>query len=306
MRILKTIHKKNVNEISCETKPYQRDLDPKRWKPLLKSMQKDGYWPQEVIVLNQDNENVDGQHRLKAAKEYGLTEIPCVIFHFNSIEEEAKKFDELNGYNSRQKPIDQWNSKRIWGDPIAKLVYKLNEDPRSTFKGMIKVKGNHTGPDKKKFTIPSIITLLCTICFNLRAPHYKNTDHNLSNKMQNDFRNLDYDEALKKGAMFLQWFRRFADENTTWYSQPCIPTIAIIYKSLQEQGKFTNPRKIPQIADKLKNFETSSNEWKHCSRSTKINMISGHLIRNYRAFLSDFDPFQGSRKTDIFFEARRR
>jgi len=287
MRILKTIYEEKPDNITSEVKDYQRPIEPNRLKKIKKSIEQHGYFPHEVIVVNQDDQCIDGQHRLQAAKDCDIEKIPIVKWQFNGIVEETEMFTHLNSFNTSLKSVYIWHSRKIWGCPIAKLVYKLHEDPNSPFYGMIRVKGNDNMKiDKKKFTIVSLIQLMNTICFNLRAPHYKYST--LNNTMETNFANLNYDEALAKGYEFIRWFKIFANTNINWYGQRLIPAISIAFKSLKEQGFLNNQTRNKKIANQIKNMNTSK-PFPNEHRTTKILAIKTHLMGRYSS-LSGWEP----------------
>lgn len=291
MRILKTIYEEETCNILGDTKEYQRPIEKSRLEKIKKSIGKHGYFPHEVIVLNQDNQCVDGQHRLQAAKDCNVTKIPCVKWYFNGIVEETEMFTHLNSFNTMLKSVYIWHSRKIWGCPIAEMVYKLHEDPDSPFYNMVRVKGNDSvRNDKKKFTIVSLIQLMNTLCFNLRAPHYKYST--LNNRMEQNFANLDYRDALAKGYEFMRWFKVFADNNPDWYGQRLIPAISIVFKSLKEQGFLDNQRRTNGFAKHLRSMSIIK-PFPNEHRSTKIMMIKTHLIGRYSS-LSRWEPFLAS------------
>lgn len=288
MRILKTIYLEDVENIPSEVKEYQRPIEKTRLSKIVKSIREHGYFPQAVLVLNQENQCVDGQHRLQAAKDCEIQKVPCVKWHFNGIVEETEMFTHLNSFNTMLKSVYIWHSRKIWGCPIAKMVYKLHEDPNSPFHGMIRVKGNDSiATEKKKLTIVSLIQLMNTLCFNLRAPHYNYSGVN--NTMENNFSNLDYDEALARGYEFMNWFRIFADRNNAWYGQRFIPAISIVFKSLKEQGYFTNANRNRRVASHLISMSVAK-PFPSEHRSTKIMMMKAHIVGRYTSF-RDWNPF---------------
>ncbi len=296
MRILRTIYKEKVSNIPTTVKEYQRPIEPIRLNNIKKSIIEnrttspafDGYFPQEVIVLNQDGEPVDGQHRLQAARDCGIEEVPCVKWHFDGIVDETKMFTHLNSFNTNLKAVYVWHSRKLWGCPIANMVYDLHENPDSPFHGIIRVKGNDSvRTDKKKFTIVSLIQLMNTICFNLRAPHFKYSK--LNTRMETNFANLNWENAITAGYDFMRWFKVFADQNPDWYGQRLIPAISIVYKSLKEQGFMNNQRRTAGFANHLKTMNIGK-PFPNEHRSTKIMMIKTHLMGRYGT-LSEFNPF---------------
>jgi len=53
--------------------PLQRDLKPEHVAKIQRSMQKRGFVPEKHIICNEEMQVVDGQHRLQAAKNLGIS-----------------------------------------------------------------------------------------------------------------------------------------------------------------------------------------------------------------------------------------
>lgn len=72
---------------------------------------------------------MDGQHRVLAAKEAGITELPCLISEGLSVYEEAERFVDLNVERTRLGANDLFRSQLVAGDPnalaVAGVVNKL-------------------------------------------------------------------------------------------------------------------------------------------------------------------------------------
>jgi len=69
---------------------------------------------------------VDGQHRvLGARKRPDITELPCLVFVVEKIEEEAAAFVELNTMRGPVKSIDAFKAKVLAGDPVALEIDRM-------------------------------------------------------------------------------------------------------------------------------------------------------------------------------------
>lgn len=75
LRELKVVYVKPEEISPNDYNPNRQD--PRDFELLLKSMREDGF-TQPIIVQRSTNQIVDGEHRWKAAKELGLTQIPIV------------------------------------------------------------------------------------------------------------------------------------------------------------------------------------------------------------------------------------
>lgn len=152
MKVVKTYQMIELSELKFGA-TYQRCIEPAREKRIAKSIREHGYWPQEVIIVNQNKEIIDGQHRVQAAKEVGVERVPISIVSFDTLKTEASFFAQKNNWNTNLKPVDFWYARLLAEDPYAKLMYQLNRDKDCLLYKRISVKGQKY--DEVRFPISS-------------------------------------------------------------------------------------------------------------------------------------------------------
>jgi len=107
---------------------YQRDLSDYRSV----SMARDWSWIAcGVIVVAERNGKryvVDGQHRVNAArKRSDITDLPCIVFRSNGIEEEARGFLVTQTARNAVTSVDKFRAMLAINDPHAMMVNELVE-----------------------------------------------------------------------------------------------------------------------------------------------------------------------------------
>jgi len=78
-----------------------------------------------VARLNKVYAVIDGQHRLAAARQAGLEEVPCTIIVANSIQERARLFVQLNRDRAAVRPIQQFWAEVAAGNEDAVAMRDL-------------------------------------------------------------------------------------------------------------------------------------------------------------------------------------
>jgi hypothetical protein len=173
---------------------YQRKLEPHRWKEVLGSMERTGVFAIESpIVINQNNEIVDGQHRVVAAEKYGFKKVLYVRYYFASEKCEAKYFKHMNKFNSKQKPVDYWFSAKMAGDRLANILYKLDEQDTSSLKNQIALKGKQTNT---KLSISQVLSMILYAVDWKRTWSYTTKDE----KKINGYLNKYSDDRIINGS----------------------------------------------------------------------------------------------------------
>jgi hypothetical protein len=188
----------NPNELLFD-KEYQRTIETARIRKISASIQKYGYWPQEVIIVTKDMRVIDGQHRAKSAIAEGLIKVPVSIVTFPTREKEAEFFAAKNNWNTSLKPIDYWFARYLAGELTAEYIYKLESDPESLLYKKIALKGRET--DATKFNLNNVIMMMNTI-YGRTEPWKKDIDEFLRDSL----RKSGYMEVKLNLNKFLKWF----------------------------------------------------------------------------------------------------
>ncbi len=226
---------------------YQRGIERSRYKQVLASMQKYGlFLTEHPIIITQDNIIVDGQHRFKAALEFGLKEVPVVKYKFKTPEHEAKYFVHINGFSSKQKPVDFWHSAKLTNNRIANLLYMLAENDRSVLKGMIATKGQETN---HKIAVPQIIELILKAISYPEQSFYHSKIDDIAKRSEL----FSDNEILENINTYMSWFiESFGTkkDNKLAYNVDTFRAIRIVYIMLKEK----NLANITATKEKFKTF----------------------------------------------------
>ena len=180
---------------------YQRMFEKSRYTKIKKLLIEYGmYWPSSVITLNEQYEVIDGQHRVKAAKDLGYKELPCCIVTFPTLQHEARFFSDYNNYNPTLKAIDFWNARFLAGHPVAKIIYDLESNPSSSFYNKIAIKGKET--KASKWSIVMAISAISISCC-LSNTHWSiNHDQIITNAVVK----TDYNYIMAYTNDMVRWF----------------------------------------------------------------------------------------------------
>ena len=181
MRVLVDYKMMPITEIKQNIQ-YQRMRDPYRERRVSTSIKEYGYWPQEVIILNELHEAIDGNHRVYGAKENGIKLLPCSIVTFPNKKLEAKFFTLKNSFNTKLKPIDFWHARYLSGHPYAILIYTLVADSNSLFFNKIAIKNHDT--KETKFTLAKAILIINTTALGYSSPWCIKRDNFLTQKVE--------------------------------------------------------------------------------------------------------------------------
>jgi hypothetical protein len=181
---------------------YQRTLEQWRLKKIIASMRAYGYWPSEVIVLNEKHEVVDGQHRTKAAINIGIKQVPVCIVTFPNKKLEAKFFADKSNYNCNLKPVDFWHARYLSGHPVAEALYKLEADKSCNLYNRVALKGRES--KTTKYIINQVLSMFCMITRMNDSNWRKDNDDQLMNKILE----ISYDKLVAKINQFTTWLEQ--------------------------------------------------------------------------------------------------
>lgn len=98
---------------------YQRDLDDRRVRRMVKNFEPRLLGALEVSHSNGRQAVFDGQHRLAMARELGLDKLPCLVHTDLTPEQEAELFVALQRERKGIKQIDRFRAQVFAGDETA-------------------------------------------------------------------------------------------------------------------------------------------------------------------------------------------
>ncbi len=103
---------------------YQREVATKHVKTITEDFDPDIFGALLVNYRQGDDYRLwvyDGQHRLVAAKQLGISEVPYIVTnggHPRTVGEEARKFQKLNFNRKSVTPWNRYRALRVDGDPM--------------------------------------------------------------------------------------------------------------------------------------------------------------------------------------------
>lgn len=270
MNILRAYLKMPVNVIKFN-REYQRDIQPSRLAKISASMAKYGYWPGEIVYLNEKHEAIDGNHRTRAALENNIEKIPATIVTFPTKELEAKFFILKNNHNSTLSPVEDWWAKYLGGHPYATLLYRLEDDPLSLFYRFIAIKGRETR--NSKLTVPKAVNMINASVLGTTHPWNRRIDNYLVRQANEWLKDGHYESARFLSNRFLEFYKMcFGDSPSTnpdAYRADAVRAICVFYKKLKEAGHMDTEQKIKRAANKMAGFDFT-NEFRKTDLAGKI------------------------------------
>ena len=224
---------------------YQRGIEKKRKEPIKKSIMKTGlFLPDKAITINQRNEIVDGQHRVLAAKECGLSHVPVSRYLFRDPKKEVAFFVHINNFDQRLNAYDYWFARFIEGDPVAVTIYKLESDPMSIVKNMIAIKGKQT--QDRKFSIPQILEII-EMSIGMKKGNWTKDRHQ---KWVEVIIDTGWPTILNVCNSFFSWFLEIFGQkinNPQAYTVDSFRAIKFLYIKLKEISEHQNRTTISKM-----------------------------------------------------------
>lgn len=234
MTLLEKNKKMSVESLKFN-KQYQRATEVARKENVKKGIVTCGHFlPEKSITVNQANEVVDGQHRLLAAQELGLSHIPVSKYYFEDKDKEAAFFVYINGFDERLSVVDYWYAMYLSGDPLAETIYKLESEARSLLNNKVVIKGKKT--DKSKISITQVLEIIHMAIGNTNRGNWAKADHEIWLKQLSK---CSFDDVLKTTNDFIGWYETIFGnkKNTPWaYYLDSFRAIKYFYKALYSRG----------------------------------------------------------------------
>lgn len=120
---------------------YQRSIDSRASAKLTRHIAENWDWrlcAPLTVSHRQDGEApghyvIDGQHRLAAAELRGdIAELPCIVSNFQTFEEEAMCFVELNSARKAVTALDRYHARVAAKEPLALKIKRVVEEAAFT------------------------------------------------------------------------------------------------------------------------------------------------------------------------------
>ena len=228
---------------------YQRVTQPARVKQVKQGIIACGqFLSDKPITVNQNNEVVDGQHRLLAAKELGYSHVPIAKYRFATSELEAKYFIFTNNYDPRLKAPDYWYAKLLSKDPLAEFLYRLHDDENSALKDKIAIRGKET--KKSKWQISAVLE---AILLALGDPH-RHWKKDIHDKWVSTLASKGQREVMLNVNDFVIWYEKIfgtKTKNPFAYYKDSFRAIKLFYFKLKEKEMHNKNSTI----NKMKSFD---------------------------------------------------
>ena len=245
------VHKKVPVESLKFNQDYQRAKQPSRVRQVKNGLIACGqFLSDKPITVNQNNEVVDGQHRLWAAMELGYNHVPIAKYKFATPELEAKYFIFTNNYDPRLKTPDLWYANLLSKDPIAVFMYRLDEDPNSILKDNIALKHKETN---YKWRIPPTLEIIGLASGD---PHH-NWTKQIHPKWITLLSNKGQKNTLIEVNEFVSWYQSIfgmKKKNPFAYYTDTFRAAKLLYIKLKEKGWHNKQSTI----NKMKSFQVDS------------------------------------------------
>jgi len=226
---------------------YQRATETARKESVKQSIIDCGhYLPDQSITVNQDNEVVDGQHRLLAAIDLGINAIPATIYNFSDKKKEAAFFVHINGFDQRLNQVDYWYGRFLAGDPVAEFLYYLESSKESSLYEKIVVKGSNTS--KKISTTMALAIIMYAVGF--KNKNWQKKDHPA---LVTRLKQAGEKKVLFFINDFVSWYESIfgtKKENTVAYNLDVFRAILALHIRLASEGLQNQKNTI----NKLKRF----------------------------------------------------
>jgi len=262
---------------------FQRNIERVRKNKLIESMKADGYWVSSPITVNQDFHVVDGQHRVLAALELGIEKVPAFVVNYGSEKDEAAHFSTLSDWNTKLKTKDYWAARKAHGDPVAEVIYALNQDLASLMHHDIQLKENVPGAGRKgqRWQITDALHFI-KAGLGLKSPWARATHHTWSSAIKNI---IDEEgKASIVGYVNLPvnfWNATFGttrDASTKdIYTGTHVAAYCEFYSKLLMAGLLRTKHHWDSVISKMKTFNYSSPIYRSChKRYDKLGFLVVH------------------------------
>ena len=245
---------------------YQRAIEEGRLDRLRASYEKHGYLEDKRIVLNPQNEPVEGQHRVRVLSENGIKKVDYIRYSYDTPEDESKHFCLLNNWDPTLRPKDDWHGKLGSGDPIAQILYHLNTDENSILYGKIHLRGYE---GIWKFRIPQAL-LLINYTLGIYRPWSRERERVTYDKLIY----FAYDNIRQTINRVLGWFNDAfglpSESTLSPYKATIFRTLLRFYRQLEIQHKLETDKGKTASINRMSKFDFSNAAFLKSDEFTKL------------------------------------
>lgn len=267
-------------------RPYQRGIETTRLAKIYQSIVKHGFIPAYPVIVNQDFFVIDGQHRVRAAEQAGIKEVPVCVVSCDTIQKETALFVEFNSFNPRLSPIVLWYARYMAENPLAQLIHILNENEKSLFRNKVAEKGHAS---KSRFSIAEMLVIIAGAVFD-SVQHW---DQARDKFWCQQINKLALDAILQKINHFARWFFDCYGENKQYgilaYTDKGLRALVHFYVRLRRTGIFEEGIFYKEAVKKMKKFQFPP-QWKTFSHAARMAVLVDYWNRKRRDYRIEFLP----------------
>jgi len=255
-KVIRGYHFIDTNKIDTNfgVGEYQRDVEAAHITGIENSMRINGFELDKPACLNQELKPIKGRHRCIAAINLGIKKIPAIIVEYVSYEEEAKAaIKELDTSHDFPR-VQLWHAMHEANNPIAKLIYKLENDSSSLLFQNIAIKGKYT--PKSKFSIGSVTMIINSMCLDITSHWSRLSDKKVTEGLEK----ISYAQIRGRTNIFLKWFIGcFGNkkDNPLPYNDKSIKAFLLIFNKLNEQNLLNTDTKMKSCIRKFSHRSSS-------------------------------------------------
>lgn len=250
---------------------YQRAIEKGRLDRLRTSYEKHGYLEDKRIVLNPNNEPVEGQHRVRVLRENGIKKVDFIRYSYDTPEDEWRHFCLLNNWNPTLAKKDEWHARLGSGDRAAEILYQLNSDEGSILYGKIGLRGFD---GYWKFRIPQVL-LLVNYSLGIHDIWSRTRERISYDKLIY----FSYNDIRQTINSILGWFNNCfglpSESSPRPYKATIFRPLLKFYHQLDIQHKLETEKSKTGTINKMKQFDFSDPTFVKADEFTKlVNLVS--------------------------------
>lgn len=124
---------------------FQRVHKEREVKAIQNSIENNGYWEWETVLIDQNYNVVNGQGKVHAALLCGMETVPCCRVWFDTEKDKLMVYERMS---STQKPLngqDKFTAREGLGDPYTILTKMLYDRPTCLWHNKVDFNGTHNG-----------------------------------------------------------------------------------------------------------------------------------------------------------------
>lgn len=269
----------SIDKINPNSRSYQRPLESSWIGKLIDDYKMNGFDRSKPITLNDKFQIVDGQHRYQAALEFGMINIPAVIYSFDTYTDEVMEYYRQNDWHHTHNTKMYWNARYEAKEPIAQLLYKLQDDENCYLHNDINLYGKE-GP--LKYKIGQALVLL-----NYSVHIHNRWQRQVDDKIRERIANRNYEDIRRYINLTLQFIYDCwgKDKQTAHviYMARTFEALVRFYKILDKNHKLVGKYRNSAVK-RMQSFKFDE-AFRQTADFHKIGLLASH-----------YDKFRGSAK----------